>query len=433
MKILIAFFCLLFPFGYTPIHVVHLSNGDVRPGKLKWKFTNNSRSYSTPTVMYDKVYIGKEDGYCYAIDALNGKVVWKFKTLGAVNSSPAVFNHQVFFGSMDGYYYAVDAQTGRLRWRFKTGGEKKLGRKGLWGMQPNIFYMEDPFDFFISSPVVDGKRNQETVYFGSTDGILYALDAENGRLKWKFATSGAIRSTPCIYEGMVYFGSWDKYVYALDKDSGKLVWKYQTKSDPENHLLEGIQASVTADKGRIFIGSRDGYFYSLDAKNGSLNWEYSTWPSWIASTSFVQDSIVFLGTSDSFKLIGLDVATGKEKLSVKTKGYNFSSTTNLQNRLFFGDFTGSCYSMNMDTGSIDVFFETDGRKKHKAKLLNQEGKLDFQQIAGNMDPSLYSTTVEVVNILHQLEPIIANPVISNKTLYLSTASGSLYALSLSDN
>lgn len=433
MRTLIVFLYCLVSIAHAVANLSHPPKENIGIGVLKWKFNTNAKTYSSPAVLYEKVYFGSEDQRCYALDAQSGKVVWKFKTSGAVNSSPAVFNHQVYFGSMDGYYYALNAHTGKLNWKFKTGGEHKIGRKGLWGMQPEIFYMEDPFDFFISSPVVESKNSQETVYFGSTDGNLYAVNAKDGSLKWKFSTMGAVRSTPCLYNGIVYFGSWDQHIYAVNQDSGELLWKYQTKADPENHLMEGIQASVTAENGRVFIGSRDGFFYALDARSGSLQWQYSTWPSWIASTSVVKNGTVFLSTSDSFLLIALDATTGKEKFNVKSKGYNFSSATFAGNQIFFGDFTGNCYTVDSENGKIAGIFETDGRKKYKAQLLDAEDKLNFQHTAGKMDQLLYATTVEVLGLLHQLEPIVASPIVHNRTLYLNSAGGCFYALNLLDN
>ena len=62
-----------------------------------------------------------------------------------------------------------------------------------------------------TSPAV----HQNTVYFGSIDGCVYALDATNGRLRWKFRSGGPITSSPVIANGIVYIGSTDHYLYAL--------------------------------------------------------------------------------------------------------------------------------------------------------------------------------------------------------------------------
>jgi len=132
---------------------------------------------------------------------------WKFHTNGAVPSSPAVYNNVVYFCSYDGYSYAVNATSGSLKWKFKTGGERKVGAYGLWTMQPSDMYMEDLYDFFLSSPIMETTEKNPTVYFGSSDGNLYALNATTGSLKWKFKTNGLIHTSPALYNNTVYIGS----------------------------------------------------------------------------------------------------------------------------------------------------------------------------------------------------------------------------------
>eukprot|EP01052_Picozoa_sp_SAG31_P037679 SAG31_NODE_4905_length_2875_cov_2.277017_1_plen_97_part_00 len=78
-------------------------------------------------------------------------------------------------------------------------------------------------DRLVASPAVyDG-----TVYLGSDDGHLYALEQRTGQLKWKFAQRcmpansilcgrNGIRSSPAVFaDGSVVFGSYDKHVYKV--------------------------------------------------------------------------------------------------------------------------------------------------------------------------------------------------------------------------
>ena len=72
-------------------------------------------------------------------------------------------------------------------------------------MQPRQQTFADAYDVFLSSPVVaDG-----TVWFGSGDGHVYALDAATGALRWKFATGGVVHASPALADGTLYVGSWD--------------------------------------------------------------------------------------------------------------------------------------------------------------------------------------------------------------------------------
>ena len=90
--------------------------------------------------------------------------------------------------------------------------ERRFAAKHLHGAEPAAETMPDPFDFYLSSPIVANGL----VYFGSGDTNIYALDAATGALKWKFKTNGAIHSTVTHHDGVIYFGSFDGNYYALN-------------------------------------------------------------------------------------------------------------------------------------------------------------------------------------------------------------------------
>ena len=410
---------------------IHTGNNFNHFGELKWKFKTHGKIFSSPAVANNIGYIGSEDGYLYAVDIAGGREKWKFKTNGAVHSSPTVYNNAVYFGSYDGYYYAVDAATGKEKWKFKTGGEKHVGAKGLWTMQPANLYMEDLYDFFLSSPVVNTNDQEPIVYFGSSDGNLYAVNAATGSLKWKFASSGIIHTSPALYKGMIYFGSWDTYLYALDAKTGKEIWKFKTNDQPNYHLLEGIQASPTIYDGKVYFGARDANFYSLDATTGALVWKYFADNSWILTTAAAKDSVVFIGTSDSYLFLALDARTGKENYRFAAKGYLYSSPVVAGNVAYFGDFTGRLYGVDLRSkGKIWNDFSVEARTKNAKKVLNANDRLDFTYTAAGKDPALYSTGVSVMHALYTLGSILSSPVIDQGVIYFGSADGYLYAIQL---
>ena len=55
-----------------------------------------------------------------------------------------------------------------------------------------------------------------TVYIGSFDHKVYALDAATGHLRWAYTTGNIVISSPAVAGGTVYIGSEDHKVYALD-------------------------------------------------------------------------------------------------------------------------------------------------------------------------------------------------------------------------
>src|SRR5438270_13221448 len=76
----------------------------------------------------------------------------------------------------------------------------------------------------MSSPAVVGG----TLFIGSNDHNLYAIDAESGTVQWKFKTGSRVTSSPAVAEGVAYFGSFDGNFYAVDVATGKEKWKFQT-------------------------------------------------------------------------------------------------------------------------------------------------------------------------------------------------------------
>ena len=400
-----------------------------RFGYTLWKYHTGGKIFSSPLLYRNLVLFGSEDNTFYALDTGTGKPAWKFKTHGALNGSPAVYGGKVFFTSYDGNFYAIDVRSGRLQWKFKTQGERRVGAKGLWGMKPITEYMDDPFDFFLSSPAVDSISG--LVYFGSGDGNLYALRIKDGRQQWRFPTGGIIHSSPVLFKNTLYFGSWDRYLYAVDTRTGKEKWKFETRADSTyHHLLEGIQASPLIYDSRIFFGARDGYFYALDVETGQLVWKYSANNSWILTTATVAHDVIYTGTSDTYLMLGLDAKTGKEKFHSAANGYVYSSPVVAGNTIYFGDFTGQLLALDIASASIIDSFETPGRRMNAPSVLNKS-KLDFAYMTQGMDLSDYATTVIGMNRLYSLGSILSKPAISKGgVIYFGSADGYLYAVRL---
>ncbi len=62
-----------------------------------------------------------------------------------------------------------------------------------------------------SSPVI----SRGVVYFGTSKGLLCAVDSRSGEQEWAFATGKGVHSSPAISGGVVYFGSDDGCLYAV--------------------------------------------------------------------------------------------------------------------------------------------------------------------------------------------------------------------------
>jgi outer membrane protein assembly factor BamB len=115
-----------------------------------------------------------------------------------------------------------------------------------------------------STPVGDG----DTVYIGSFDNKLYALNAENGEKKWEFDAQGSLVSTPLVYSNRIYIGSLNRYLYAVDVETGKQIWQFPATDEGENKPESWFWAKPVAYDNVIYAPSLDGKVYILDAESG---------------------------------------------------------------------------------------------------------------------------------------------------------------------
>ena len=164
----------------------------------------------------------------------------------------------------------------------------------------------DLADYFHSSPVV----NNGVVYFGSGNGRFNAVSAENGETIWSFKAGDIIHNTPVIAKDKIYFGCFDGFVYALDIRSGQVVWKF--KSVGQQYFPNGeMQGSPSTGHGSIFIGGRDYNLYAINSTGGYANWNRKFQGGWALSTT-VEDTVLYVGTSDDRLLLALDARNGQE-------------------------------------------------------------------------------------------------------------------------
>jgi outer membrane protein assembly factor BamB len=119
--------------------------------------------------------------------------------------------------------------------------------------------------------------------------------------KWAFVTGGYIQSSPAIgTDGTIYVGSADGKLYAVNS-SGSVKWSYLTGS--------GIFSSpAIGSDGTVYVGSQDASLYALNP-NGTLKWSLS-----LVFAIFSSPAISSDGTT-------LYVGSGSNLISVSTGGY----------------------------------------------------------------------------------------------------------------
>jgi outer membrane protein assembly factor BamB len=130
---------------------------------------------------------------------------------------------------------------------------------------------------------------QSVLYlFDKDDGSLYALNVQNGSLRWKFQSQDkSTRLSPVAVGTTVYMEIRTGTLYALDGDKGTVRWQQSFPGARLNYVLVA-SGTVYVNTGPLQAGSSGvlPVLYALSADNGSLRWQVSSY-----AAMLVQDDV----------------------------------------------------------------------------------------------------------------------------------------------
>ncbi|MFM9090487.1 MAG: PQQ-binding-like beta-propeller repeat protein, partial [Verrucomicrobiota bacterium] len=201
------------------------------------------------------------------VRAQEGSLEWMVSLQGYTSSSPAL--------SADGgaiYLGVSTATAGRIVAVTPAG-------RVLWSVTRA--------DWVDSTPAVgpDG-----TIYVGSHDGRLYALQPANGAIRWSYNAGSFISSSPAIGgDGTLYFGSGSFRLHAVGPD-GRERWTF-----PVGDWIESSPA-VAVD-GTVYVGCRDGSLYAV-SRDGRERWRFRTGGRIDGSPAIGADGTIYIGSTD---------------------------------------------------------------------------------------------------------------------------------------
>jgi outer membrane protein assembly factor BamB len=287
----------------------------IRSASPVWTLKTDGAIWSSPVAADATVYFGSNDGKVRALRAHDGKLLWQHKTGAAVMGRPTIADKDLYVPSDDGFLYKLRRADGSVVWKFDLQGAIMRDLPS----NDSVAY-----DYQTSAASVAG----DTVYIGSADHHLYAIDAAAGTQRWRFESQGSIRSTPAVAAGRVFFGSYDHFVYALDAATGELAWKHDT--------LEPVVSAALVDAGVVYVGSRSSDLFAFDAASGAVRWKFFYWSSWVESAPTIRDRVLYIGSSDFQQVFAIDAASGKERWRFNSGGSPWPTPAVTDRRVYVG-------------------------------------------------------------------------------------------------
>ncbi len=299
---------------------IHASDGptlfalDAREGGDLWRLSTDAWVYS---IKADRgtVITGTRGGGVQAWEASGGQKLWELTgcqtDFESPEAGPTLHEGTVYLWH-DARLRALDARTGDERWSYPIGDAASCGGVPVRVAQAhdgNVYvsagtrvlaldmmsghvrwHFEAPAVFlcpptFVPGPAVAGGG----VYLADYLGTVYALDATDGRDRWRIATEARSSvDSVLVAGGHVHVGS-GKGLYTLDAVTGTPKWRFQAGGD--------IVGAPAVAEGRIHFGSTDHLLYTLKADDGRLRWKLATGGE-ITGSPVVKDGVVYACSKD---------------------------------------------------------------------------------------------------------------------------------------
>src|SRR6185295_341062 len=207
------------------------------------------------------------------------------------------------------------------------------------------------WDFLLSGPAAEGDR----FFAGSGHGEVLAVEAASGKVLWRYATAGRVRSSPTVSDGAVYVGSFDGHLYAFDAARGTLRWKFATQgvgidSDQEGFDRRSVQSSPAVTADLVVVGCRDGFLYGVERATGKQRWTIDHQVSWVVGSPAIAGDRAIVGSSDGHFVHAVELSTGKELWRTRTESNALSSPAVAGDVVVLGEFYGNVLGLDVATG-----------------------------------------------------------------------------------
>jgi len=254
------------------------------------------------------------------------------------------------------------------------------------------------------------------VYFGSYDNNLYAVKAEDGKMKWKFPSHGGVVTRPATDGRLIFFGSEDGGLYALEPHFGRQVWRFETK--------DAVHSSPIVSQGFIFFGSDDGMLYAVHAEKGTSIWTFEA-GSAIRSTPHLHKDALYFGTQEGeFYAVS---TRGKMLWRYRTKRGIVSSPTVAEGTVYFAGLDGVLYALDAQSGWLLWRFRM-GKGSVSSPAVHER-----YVVLGAADGIVYCVDAHRGREIWHFQTnhqVPGSPLIYQDTVYIGSADGNLYSLDL---
>jgi outer membrane protein assembly factor BamB len=279
-------------------------------------------------------------------------------------------------------------------------------------------------------PAIEG----DTVYAASANGVVMAIDRQNGRTLWRKRLDMVLNGGVGAGSGMVLVGSQTSWVIALDKDNGDELWRTRVSSE----VLSRPQTN-----GRmVVVQTIDGKLIGLNARDGQQRWVYeSTVPSLTlrgtSSPLLIDNFVIAAQANGTVVSVAIDNGTlrWEQRISIPTGRSEIDRIIDIDGELYLTDsglllvpsFQGYLAVLDVVTGQkrwqiqessyagasagFGNYYISDEKGHVKAYRTNEEqpiwhnAKLDLRRVTAPLSFSNYVAVGDFEGYVHLLSQV----------------------------
>ncbi len=309
----------------------------------------NSSVAGSPAVVNGVVYVGSDK--LYAFNATTGAQVWTASTAASISGSPAVANGLVYIGSDK--LYAFNATTGAQVWTASLSGTASSPT-----VINGVVYVTTAFSGTLSAFNAQTGAQLWSVALGNNlisnpsmaNGIAYvgvsgfqsgeleAFNAQTGALLWTALNGiGPIEDAPAIINGTLYIGSADDHIYALNPQTGAQIWAAPTS--------DWVIEPPAVANGVVYASTYSGKLEAFNASTGAQLWSMAVGGIAYCAPA-VANGVVYV-TSNDGHLYALNAQTGVQLLSAISSVSATTSSTVVNGIVYFGSKDHNLYAFHL--------------------------------------------------------------------------------------
>ncbi len=251
------------------------------------------------------------------------------------------------------------------------------------------------------------------VFTTGLDGVIRAVDAGSGEIRWHFPANAPIRTPPTIAGGRLYVGAGDGFVYCLEAATGRPLWRFRAAPVERQIMVYGrltstwpVNTGVLVSDGVAYFAAgmidHDGtYVYAIDAVTGTLKWQNNSAGHLNAAIRkgisaqgnlTIHDGRLILAGGNQISPAPFDLKTGKCLAKAKSQGRPQSN---------HGRYVG-VLGGKVPVAGGRILFSSPRNVSSKGSFEVHTAKRRLRLNFGGIPPAWNESTVALVNFKHGL-------------------------------